>query len=145
MISIVPYFPEHAWLMSHKGRFPCIGNDPLAYAKELWVEGLSFSALDENKEVIGCAGVKPLWRGVGVAWTMLSCDILKHPFFLHRAVKRELTRIAIERKLHRVELIVMEGFEAGKKWARALGFESEGVRKQYTPDKQDIEMFVKFF
>jgi hypothetical protein len=39
----------------------------------------------------------------------------------------------------------MQGFEAGKAWAKALGFESEGIRRKYTPDKQDIEVFVRLF
>jgi RimJ/RimL family protein N-acetyltransferase len=145
MIEIVPYYPEHAWTLARTCKFPCIGNDPLTYAKELWVEGMSFSALSNDKEVIGCAGIKPMWRGVGTAWTMLSPNLRKHPFFLHRAVKRHLERLAISRGMHRVEMVVMNQFEVGKRWAKSLGFASEGVRKQYTPDKQDIEMFVRLF
>jgi hypothetical protein len=76
---------------------------------------------------------------------MLTDDAREHPFFLHRAVKRNLVKIALAWNFHRVELIVMEDFKAGKDWAVALGFKSEGVRRKYTPDKQDIEVFVRFF
>jgi RimJ/RimL family protein N-acetyltransferase len=131
-------------VLSQEGKFSCIGNDPLAYARELAIPGLSFTGRKDG-QVIGCAGLKPMWGGVALAWSMLSPEVRKHPFFLHRTVKRELERLARSCGFHRVELIVMQGFEAGKAWAKALGFESEGIRRKYTPDKQDIEVFVRLF
>lgn len=145
MIEVIPYFPEHAWVLQQKGDFPCIGTNLLAYAKALEEPGMAFTGRNEKGEVIGCAGIKKLWEGVGTAWSMLSDEVKKHPFFLHRTVKRQLERIAVTHKLHRVELIILNNFEAGKAWAVALGFKSEGVREKYTPDKQNVEVFVRLF
>lgn len=145
MISVVPYFPEHAWALAREHCFPCIGNDPLVYARELWTDGTAFSAMNERHEVVACGGVKPLWAGVGMAWSMLTPAVRAHPFFLHRETLKVLHKVVKTHSLHRVELIVLDEFAAGKKWAKALGFVSEGIRKWYTPDKRNIEMFVRFF
>lgn len=146
MIQIIPFSVAHALDLEISGRFPKTGGDSKQHAEHLFSrsKGLAFSAVEEG-EVIGCAGIVKLWEGVGEAWTMLSSEIRKRPFFLHRQVKRGLQDFAVLAGFHRVELFVVSGFEAGNRWAISLGFQLEGVRKAYTPDKQDITVYTKFF
>lgn len=102
--------------------------------------GWAFSVLGGGRAV-GCAGVIPLWDGVGEAWSFFS-DEMKHPFFLHRTVKRYLGRIIEEKKLHRVQMNVLSGFEKGFRWAESLGFRSEGILHDYTTDKQNYMRYA---
>ncbi len=144
-MTLTPFTIEHALEIQIKGRFPYLGNDPYKYAKELYEksQGTSFSAM-ENGEVLGCAGITHLWPGVGEAWSMFSSEIRTKPFFLHRAVKNGLDNLGTLFGYHRIELFVAAEFEVGQRWARVLGFELEGIRRKYTPDKKDIVVFVKF-
>lgn len=102
--------------------------------------GCAFSAVARD-QVIGCAGIIPLWNGVGEAWSFLSEEV-KRPFFLHRAVKQHLGQIIQEKKLHRVQMNVLCSFEKGFRWAEALGFRSEGILHDYTTDKQNYRRYA---
>lgn len=92
--------------------------------------------------VLACAGVLPLHRGVGEAWTLSSPLIELYPKSTHKIVKDYLEGIILGLKLHRVQALVDARFKRSLRWMEALGFHEEGVLHNYGADKQDFVVFA---
>ena len=139
MTTIVPYRPEHllrlALQESQQYLAKLITPD---YAEAL--AGLdAYTALDGD-EILGCAGVVPMWENRAVLWAYLSPDIGPRFSRIHRAARRFVEGLPYRR----LELTVDEGFEQGHRWARLFGFTLECERmRAYRPDGGDSSMYVR--
>jgi hypothetical protein len=103
--------------------------------------GHAFTALNQE-EVLGCAGVMPLWRGCGEAVSFLTPKFRgSFPIGLHKSVSRGLRNIQQTFHYHRIQVNVELGNHIGYMWAERLGFQWEGVMPFWTPDKRT---FVRF-
>lgn len=86
---------------------------------------------------LACAGVVILWPGVGSAWTIMSREMLDHPLWITRTVKRMLYQIIQQHDLHRVEAVALVDSIANQRWLEALGFVREGgIAHGYLSDKR---------
>jgi len=78
-MKIVPFEIEHALNITVRGH-----EEKIKYNKDFqkWVnlnaENIGFSGFCDGK-LVGCAGVRKLWDGVGEAWLLASKEINKHP------------------------------------------------------------------
>lgn len=140
MIQVIPFKKEHALDLKDFMSLLQI-HDPLEYGAVLESNPISFSACVDGK-IIGAAGIHPLHPGVGRAWALLSMEVRKAAFFLHRAVKRRLPGLIEVGSFHRVELVVRRHFPDGYFWAERLGFQDEGLLKKYGPDGSDYHIFA---
>lgn len=104
--------------------------------------GDAFSGF-EGEACIGCAGIRPLWRGVGEAWAYLSPAALARPIALTRAAKRGLEAALSDGGMWRVQCVVRRGHVAAHEWAAFLGFEVEGLMTAYGPDGEDFFMYAR--
>ena len=108
------------------------------YAVELEQVG-GVTAFDGDTP-IGVAGILPMWSGTGLAWALLGLGWRKHA----RAITNEIIRVLDETELHRIELAVKVDFDAGKRWAKRLGFVLETpVAHKWGPDKLDYSIFAR--
>lgn len=130
-MQIVPYKPAHLdrvppqWIQAGTA-----GLIDRATAESLAIPGMAFSAVSCGC-IVGCAGIVPLWPGVGQAWAVLSDTALAHPVTLTRAVEREMRRIESDHGLHRIQATVAETHVSGRRWLAWLGFELEGLMRNY--------------
>jgi len=132
-MQIIPFEPPHLRAVAPQ----CAQSDFTAYIETLDIGALvqrdaAFTAID-GAEVLGCAGVVPLWPGVGQAWAIFSDQLLSRPVTLTRSTERALDRIAAERDLHRIQATVRDGHACGARWLSFLGFELEGLLVNYGP------------
>ncbi len=82
--------------------------------------------------VMACFGVMPLWDGVGQAWSVLSDAVLKdHPIELSRRVKYWLSNVEKREGIYRIQAAIADGHWEGIRWIKWLGFEHEGVMRNY--------------
>lgn len=133
-MQIVPYKPAHLERVPpQSAQAGVVGRLDRETAESLAIPGFAFSAATDGC-IVGCAGIMPLWPGVGHAWAVLSEVALAHPVTLTRAVQRELARIERDHGLHRVQATVGETHVAGRRWLAWLGFEVEGLMRNYGPD-----------
>jgi hypothetical protein len=102
----------------------------------------SFSLVHEDK-IIFCAGVGKMWNGVGEAWMMMSETFHKYPLTAFKLTKKYLEDIITNNDFHRVQLVCHEFFDAANRWAKHLGFEREGLLKQYGADKSNFIRYAK--
>lgn len=132
-MQIVPYKPAHLERVSAQqaqaGVVGCIDRET---ADGLAIQGFAFSAVAAGR-IVGCAGIVPLWPGVGQAWAVLSDIALAHPITLTRTIQREMARIEAMHGLHRIQATVAEEHVAGRRWLAWLGFEVEGLMCNYGP------------
>lgn len=104
--------------------------DNLAVIGPAYAQGRAFSGVVDGR-VVGSAGVRVHWPGVGVAWALLSVEALAHPTALVRACARGLTAIERALGLARIEATVALGHGAGDRFLATLGFEPEGLLENY--------------
>jgi len=89
-------------------------------------------ALEYDGEIIGAIGVFPMWEGVSSGWVLLAEGAMQdHWLSISRICRRELDRVIREQRLRRVETVVSTGFPQAQNWAEFLGFEIEGVLRNY--------------
>ena len=141
MIEVVPFEMKH--LEDFKLREECpelIAN--LQYtetAKDR--EAFSFK---KGGDYICFAGVNYLRPGVGEVWIVDGYLIPTCKLGFFRAIHRLIERYLFQGKeLHRVQMGVRTNFEKGCKFAEKLGFEREGIMKQYCNDKQDYYLYAR--
>jgi RimJ/RimL family protein N-acetyltransferase len=94
------------------------------------LRGCAFTGLIDGK-VVGCAGVRPLWAGVGEAWAVFSLDALDRPFALFRAAARGMATIEDRQGLRRIQATCHANHPEGARFLEALGFRREGVLRRY--------------
>lgn len=87
--------------------------------------------LMKDDTVLACFGVWPMWPGVGRAWSLISAAARKHPKTLYRSVKRCLETVESRDEMHRIEATVRLGHPSAHSWIRHLGFEREGLMRNY--------------
>lgn len=134
-IVIAPFASAHLAAIA-PGRFDAIaaeGLDLAALAASRADIGPAWSALAEGR-VLGCAGIVPLWRGVGAGWLYAAEEMRRHPVALHRAVLRGITAAEAGLDLRRIQISVHEDFAASLAWVARLGFACEGAMPAYGPN-----------
>jgi len=139
--KIIPFKPEH--LMEFDSAifefFPDLEKRGRLYSEN----GPAYSAVINGK-IWGCAGVILLWPGVGEAWAISILNAPQtFPIFFHKAVIQMLNRIIKLHELHRVQAAVRCDWEQAQKWIERIGFEREGLMRQYLPDHADCWRYAK--
>ena len=132
-MQIIPFEPPHLRAVAPQ----CAQAEHTAYVETLEMAalvqpGAAFTAKEDGM-VLGCAGVVPLWPGVGQAWAVFSDDLLEHPVALTRSSERALERIAAAYDMRRIQATVRDGHGRGARWLSFLGFELEGLLVNYGP------------
>jgi hypothetical protein len=139
-MMVVPFQPEHltAMVLQPDQAYLRAWITPEVAAAVAAHE--AFSALDEDGDVIGSAGVINLWEGRGMAWAYLSVNARNHMLPITKAVRRFLEVCP----LRRVEMTVDAEFPQGHRWANMLGFKLECGRMQaYRPDGGACSLYAR--
>lgn len=124
MISYIPYKAEHikklkiqvaqAWMEKH------LTMEGLRSLEGEW----SSTVLRDGVPIV-CGGAIPIWEGRAMLWSFVNGDLTPKDFrALHYLVKGFVNDLPF----NRIEMYVDCGFDAGHRWARALGFELEADR-----------------
>lgn len=87
--------------------------------------------------VFGCV---ILWQGVGEAWSMFSEQSRRYPIAMTKGAFAFFDIVQILFSLHRMQITVKSDDKRAVSWATHLGFESEGLMKEYSADKEDTFM-----
>lgn len=140
MIELTHFRPQHGRAI-HEQSATAYLRPMLAeqHYEALAQQAHSYTVLRDGK-VIACMGVVGHWPGRGEAWAMLDAA-MPHDFLAIHHLARRFLRVGVFR---RVEAVVETGFEAGHRWARALGFELEAPRMAgYGPDGRDYSLYAR--
>lgn len=124
MISFVPFAAEHiyrlrlqkaqAWIEAH------LSVDSL----RLLENDRANTIMDDGRPIL-CAGAVPVWENRAFLWSFVDeamrPDVMREVHYLAKRWIRSLP-------YRRIEMYVDVDFEAGHRWARALGFKMEAQR-----------------
>jgi hypothetical protein len=132
--AVRPFAPDD-YVTVHEairvGGGPALVNDPIEMGLLYRHKGPAYTATFDGR-VLGCAGVVVNWIGFGVAWLVMTPEGREdHPLVAARLLRRLLPETT--RGLRRLEADVLEGWEAGERLMRWLGFEKESRMPQYGP------------
>jgi len=95
--------------------------------------------------LVASAGVRILHAGVGEVWLVSGPLAASHVVHFYRTVKQRLPGVAEMLNLHRIQAMVLESFEDGRRLAEGLGFEREGLMRCHTPDGENVILYGRLF
>lgn len=104
--------------------------DLLALAKLQVTLGPAFTGF-LNDTPIACAGLNIVWSGVAEGWVFSGKLVNSYPLFFHRSIARELNRLIVAHKLHRVQVHIPESHVVSCRWIQRLGFHFEAALPKY--------------
>lgn len=84
-----------------------------------------------------CFGSIPIWHGVSEAWMVADDRARTKPVLMTKFGRVFADTLAISQELHRLQITVRTTDKRAVKWAKVIGFEQEGVMRQYGPDGVD--------
>lgn len=144
-LVFAPFLPEHLRRpeLADTRYAEQLGDPRVAAA--IVIPGLSWSGFVGDC-LIGCAGILPIWPGVGgvggraSAWAVLA-GVPRRCWPAITGKVHEICNDAQSMGWRRVETTVLDGFDAGARWAKRCGFEREGLMPGYGPDGSDHWMY----
>jgi len=101
-------------------------------------------ALIEGGVVYAVAGMAELWDGVVEAWIIPTEAIKEKKMKTSRALWREFHSMSERLKPRRMQTSVRHDFTEAHRLVKFLGFQSEGLMKQYGPDGLDYVRYAKW-
>jgi hypothetical protein len=130
--EVRPYQPEDYMTISRR-EFDLLTfgtrGDPEIIANQL-AHGQAFTGVCE-KGLIACAGILPIWKGVGEGWCVGSPLIQHFRFSFPKVIHRKIQEIINFYQLDRLQTIVDRDFIISQKWVERMGFQYEGEMPKY--------------
>jgi len=98
--------------------------------------GPSITAFVGNTPVaiFGCV---IMWHGVAEAWSIFSEKARRYPIAMTKSAISFFDNCEISFSLHRLQITVNSNDKRALSWAKHLSFESEGLMKEWSADKDD--------
>lgn len=140
MAQVIQFETSHLRDMDLSRNQLVMGLDQMVAAYDQ-VQGPALTLIDNDK-IIASAGIVRIWPGVGEAWAIIGVDVFDYPITFHRYTKRIIPKMIEDGAFHRVQALVLEGFQKGIEWVKDLGFCKEGFMRHYGPDKQNYWRYV---
>jgi len=104
-------------------------------------KGYGFTIYHED-EVVACIGITNIVTGVAEIWAITGVLVDKYPKDFHKTCQRIIDYAFEIDNLHRLQCTAEASFDKTIKWLENLGFEREGVLRNYTPDKKDMCIYA---
>lgn len=99
----------------------------------------ALTLLNDHGETIALFGKNQISNGVVEVWLIPSTKIQEHGKSIVKTLRAIVDITLQESHIHRVQMAVLASH---RKWAETLGFEYEGLVKNYH-DNQDHYMYIK--
>ncbi len=87
---------------------------------------------------IAVFGTVNIWAGVEEGWFLLEEEFREYRYLMTRAGKLFVRLKFQDDSLHRLQITVRCDDNRAFKWAKAIGFQQEGVMRKYGPDGSDF-------
>lgn len=104
-------------------------------------EGIAFAFIADEL-CFGIGGIFPTGPGVGEMWALMDRATFRSPRFVRTSGLEILRQAFADLKLHRIQSNADMSLPYHARWLQSLGFQFEGVMKQFTPDRQDMARYA---
>ena len=142
-LQIVPFDPEHLRQLtprSFEGTEMELLGDYVERSRQYLKLGPAYTGIIDG-QIMMCAGVFPLWRGVAETWLVTTPLVPQYPVCFHRAISRMLAILEKGMDLWRIQTALHWRHKVSHKWVKRLGFRWEGEMPGYGPDG---ETYIRF-
>lgn len=78
-----------------------------------------------------CFGIRPVYKTVGEAWLIVDKDIADHTISVVRFARKIFATFLDDGGFHRIQAGVMADNDTALRFAKTLGFEVEGIMRNY--------------
>lgn len=116
--------------------------DSKEFLQQYVSKSYAFTGFYRN-DIIGIAGILPMWPGVAEAWMFLGNDLYKHRRFVYKQVKEHLNEVFNLLKIKRLQLVCQANFNKAHCFAEHLGFVKEAFMKNYGLDGSDFLLYAR--
>ena len=142
-IIFVPFLPEHTRHLKVEQRDvtafgPSDIQEMLSWQSK---QGLAITVLKHGKP-IGIWGSVKIWDGVEEAWFVTEELTRQYAVSMTRVAKLFISLRFQEASLHRLQITVRCDDKRAERWAKCLGFHTEGTMKGFGPDGADFYMMA---
>lgn len=138
MIDVRPYAPGDQAMLAMQ-HWQTRHGDMAGLADRMSQRGPAWTVRDAANRVICCAGLIDVHARFAIGWAALALAKGQDMVALTRRCRHEIDAGGYAR----VEMLCDMDFEGAHRWALALGFELEGVRRKLTGDGRDQLAFVR--
>lgn len=94
-------------------------------------------------KIVGCAGIVPIWSGVGEAWLVVGQLIDQEGVAVARGIRRRIDDAMRRNNLHRLQASVPIIPTSAERLVRVLGFKYEGAMPAYGPNRENYYRYAK--
>ncbi len=95
-------------------------------------------------EILGFVSGSFIYPQVFTIFSLLSESVKKYPVAFHKEVERILSVYIETCDIKRVEMYVKASFKQAVRWAERLGFQREGLLKNYGIDCCDYYLYARY-
>lgn len=104
-----------------------------------------YSFIDEQHEVVAIVGGWVLYPGVAELCSVTSSLVYKYKKDFIKFMKQIIDTLQKKLNLFRMQFAVPLEVRALDKYALALGFQEEGLMRQYGPDGSDYKLYSRIW
>lgn len=103
--------------------------------------GIAISVL-QHGETLGIFGATKIWNGLEEAWFLVDEVTRRYGMAMTKVAKKFIFLKFQEDSLNRLQITVRSDDIRAYRWAKCLGFQTDGVMKQFGPDGSDFYMMA---
>ena len=142
-IILMPYSPLHALEIKVTNPEVIISDkSPAEHMNYQATLGPAITALICGQPV-AVFGYIPYWGGLAEFWSMFDDRARRYPKAMTSIAKQFLYIAEIAEGLRRLQITVKSDDQRAYRWAKALGFEEEGLMRKFLPDGSDAYMMAR--
>lgn len=147
--SIWPAHEHHLYALSPKRYIYCDGDVELVAetlrASRYAPHCIFARTLVLDRKAHAILGVSLMWPGVAHGWALISDESKRYPILFAKTFKRLIENTAQVMGLKRISLSVKDGYNQGHRFAEFLGFEKEGLMRNYNHDGSSSWLYARVF
>lgn len=140
-VVLVPFIPEH--LNGFKFEQPDMqGHDDISNHTIAQAHGNTAVSVIQYGKTLGIFGSSKVWSGLEEAWFLVDEVTRRYGIAMTKVAKKFIQLKFQEDMLNRLQITVRCNDNRAYKWAKCLGFQTDGVMRQFGPDGSDYYMMA---
>lgn len=140
-VVLVPFIPEH--LNGFKFEQPDMqGHDDISNHTIAQAHGNTAVSVIQYGKTLGIFGSSKVWNGLEEAWFLVDEVTRRYGIAMTKVAKKFIQLKFQEDMLNRLQITVRCSDNRAYKWAKCLGFQTDGVMRQFGPDGSDYYMMA---
>ena len=140
-VVLVPFIAEH--LNGFEFSQPDMqGHESMQEHTIAQARGNTAVSVIQYGKTLGIFGSSKVWNGLEEAWFLVDEATRRYGIAMTKVAKKFISLKFQEDSLNRLQITVRLDDIRAYKWAKCLGFQTDGVMRQFGPDGSDYYMMA---